>query len=83
VRAYFAQKWPGKFTIITGIDAIESGLFGIGPKISAASDRVGDLVAIALGDAYLWWSPKPNVMLGRHGGLHPSEMLIPFYALPL
>lgn len=83
VRAYFAQKWPGKFTIITGNEAIESGLFGIGPKISAASDRVGDLVAIALGDAYLWWSPKPNVMLGRHGGLHPSEMLIPFYALPL
>ena len=40
-------------------------------------------VAIPHGDAYLWWVNRQNVMLGRHGGLHPDEMLVPLYALSL
>ncbi len=83
VRQYFDTAWPGKFMLVSGIQAIEAGLFGPGPLSPTLSDRVGDLVAIARGDSYLWWAPKQNVMLGRHGGLHPEEMLIPFYAMPL
>jgi hypothetical protein len=46
-------------------------------------DRLGDLIAVSRGDAYLWWSPRPNLMAGRHGGLSAGEMLMPFFALPL
>jgi hypothetical protein len=83
VRAYFETHWPGKFSLISSTIATQSGLFGPEPFVSSLGDRVGDLIAIAHDDSYLWWVDKPNVMLGRHGGLHPEEMLIPFYAMPL
>lgn len=83
VRDYFDSAWPGKFMLLESKVAIEAGLFGPGPITPKLADRMGDLVAIARQDAYLWWAPKPNLMLGRHGGLHPDEMLIPFFALPL
>ncbi len=83
IRQYFDATWPGKFSIISSKQAFNAGLFGPGPNKSAVDDRVGDLVAIAHGDSYLWRGEKPNLMLGRHGGLHPDEMLIPFLAIPL
>ncbi len=83
VRQYFSNAWEGKFTLITGDEAITMGLFGHAPLNPALSDRVGDLVAVPHGDAYLWWPAKPNLMQGRHGGLHQDEMLIPLYGLNL
>jgi len=58
-------------------------LFGQGPYVNGVRERLGDLIAISRGDAYLWWSPRPNLMAGRHGGLSEGEMLVPFFALPL
>lgn len=83
VREYFGNTWPGAFGLITGGEAIAMHLFGNGVDHPGLTDRVGDLVAIPHGDAYLWWPAKPNVMQGRHGGLNPAEMLIPFYGLSL
>ncbi len=83
VQEYFAQTWPGKFTFCRGDDVLRSGLLGPGEPHPALRDRVGDWVAFAHGDAYLWWANKENHMLGRHGGLSPEEMLIPFLAVPL
>lgn len=83
VRDYFNQTWPEDFLLIDPDIALESGLFGKGPFHEDARERLGDLMAVAKGDAYLWWAPKPNQMAGRHGGLSREEMLVPFYALPL
>ena len=83
IKDYFSKTWPGKFSIIQYHEAMESNLFGPGPNNSTLADRVGDLIAIAHEDAYLWWANKTNIMLGRHGGLNPEEMLIPFFAMPL
>ncbi len=83
VRAYFEKTWPDKFVLIDSKTALESGLFGEGPFIKDVQDRLGNLIAVPKGDAYLWWAPKPNPMAGRHGGLSKEEMLVPFYALPL
>jgi hypothetical protein len=47
------------------------------------SDRIGDLIAIAADDAYLWWSAGKDFLLGRHGGLGADEMLVPFLAARL
>ncbi|MEA3327367.1 MAG: alkaline phosphatase family protein [Chloroflexota bacterium] len=83
VRNYFEQTWPDKFILFDPDTALQSGLFGKGPFKPTSRDRLGDLIAVAKGDAYLWWAQKPNPMAGRHGGLSIEEMLVPFYALPL
>lgn len=83
VREYFARTWPDKFFLVEPQVALENGLFGKGPFREHVLDRMGDLIAVARRDAYLWWAPKPNLMAGRHGGLSEEEMLVPFYALPL
>jgi hypothetical protein len=69
--------------LITRQEVLEVGLLGCGKPHADLLNRVGDLVAIPHGDAYLWWVNRQNVMLGRHGGLHPDEMLVPLYALSL
>jgi hypothetical protein len=38
---------------------------------------------VSQGSAYLWWAPKENVLIGRHGGVSPEEMLVPFLAARL
>jgi hypothetical protein len=83
VRDYFAKTWPDDFYLIEPAEALEAGLFGQGPFVDGVLDRLGDLIAVTRGDAYLWWSPRPNLMAGRHGGLSAGEMLVPFFALPL
>jgi hypothetical protein len=83
VRQYFEHAWPGQFDLITRQQVLDSGLLGLGSPHKDLENRIGDLVAIPHGNAYLWWVNKVNVMLGRHGGLHQDEMLVPLYALSL
>ncbi len=83
IRKIFDQHWPGEFTLVESHKALEAGLFGSPPYHASVLERIGNLVAVAHGHAYLWWAPKPNHMRGRHGGLSPQEMLVPFYALLL
>lgn len=83
VRNYFNKTWPEEFVLLDPELALESGLFGKGPFVENVRDRLGNLIILPKGDAYLWWAPKPNPMAGRHGGLSKEEMLVPFYALPL
>jgi hypothetical protein len=83
VQDYFSAHWPEDFILLKPGLALKLGLFGSGPFHHQVEKRLGDLIVLARGDAYLWWAPKPNPMAGRHGGLSAEEMLTPFYALPL
>ena len=83
VREYLERTWPGQMTILETPYAIEKGLFGPGVPHPGLHDRLGDLVIAWHNDAYLWWAAKENFLLGRHGGLHPEEMLVPFLAVRL
>lgn len=83
VHEYIQRAWPNQFALVDSAYAIDAGLFGPGEPHPALLDRVGDLIAIAKGSAYLWWSGKKNNLIGRHGGLHADEMLVPFLATPL
>ena len=83
VRQYFEEAWGDEFSVVTRQEVLDSGLLGIGTPHPDLENRIGDLVVIPHGSAYLWWVNKANVMLGRHGGLHPDEMLVPLYALPI
>jgi predicted AlkP superfamily pyrophosphatase or phosphodiesterase len=83
VREYVERTWPNQFAIVDPLYAASAGLFGPGAQHARLAERVGDLLLIARGNAYWWWSEKENQMHGRHGGLHPEEMLVPFLAAPL
>lgn len=83
VREYLERTWPNQFTLIESAYAAEMGLFGPGKAHPGLQDRIGDYLAIARGEAYFWWANKEDRMAGRHGGLHPEEMLVPFLAAPL
>lgn len=83
VREYLERTWLNQFTVIDSAYAAEMGLFGPGKAHPDLQDRIGDYLAIARQEAYFWWANKENRMLGRHGGLHPEEMLVPLLAAPL
>jgi len=78
VREYVERTWPDQFFILESPYAVEAGLFGPGQAHPRLLERVGDLILIARGSAYLWWADKEDQLLGRHGGLHPQEMFVPF-----
>jgi arylsulfatase A-like enzyme len=83
VREYVESAWPGQFTVLETRYVVQTGLFGPGEPHPRLLDRLGDFVLISHEDAYLWWADKKDHLLGRHGGLHPEEMLVPFLAVPL
>jgi predicted AlkP superfamily pyrophosphatase or phosphodiesterase len=79
IRKYFQED----FSAISSKSAVELGLFGHGALHPNLEERLGDWVLIPQEQAYLWWSPNENSLLGRHGGLSQEEMLIPFLAITL
>lgn len=83
VREYVERTWPNQFALLESAYAQEVGLFGSGSVSPRLSERLGDLILVARGSAYLWWGAKENPLIGRHGGLTPEEMLVPFLAAPL
>ncbi len=83
VTEYLSKRFMNRFVTLEPGYAVEAGLFGPGPAHPRLPDRMGDLMALADGDAYLWWAPKPNPIYGRHGGLSEDEMLVPFLAARL
>lgn len=83
VRQYISSTWADEFSVIDSRHAAELGLFGPGKQHPGLQDRIGDLIAVAHKDAYFWWADKDNPLTGRHGGLHPDEMLVPFLAARL
>ncbi len=83
VREYIERTWPNQFGLVDPAFAVQAGLFGSGQLHPGLYDRLGDLLVVGREHAYLWWANKDNTMQGRHGGLHPEEMLVPFLAAPL
>ena len=83
VISYISRTWPDRFHVLASEQALQSGLFGSGGHHPGLNDRMGDLVVIAREDSYLWWSTEENPLMGRHGGLSPDEMLVPFLAVRL
>lgn len=83
IREYVQCTWPGQFLFLEPRYAVRQGLFGEGKPHPGLFDRLGDLILVAKGNAYLWWSDKADHLLGRHGGLSSDEMLVPFLACEL
>jgi len=77
VRAYLTEHWLNGLTVFTSEESINAGLFGPGTHHPGLRSRTGDLIAFAHDGNYLWWADKKDFLLGRHGGLHRQEMLVP------
>lgn len=83
VREYLQRSWHGNFHSADATYVMESGLFGRGERHPALGDRLGDVVVFPGDRMYLWWAPGKNILVGRHGGLHEEEMLVPLLAARL
>ncbi len=80
LKEYIHQTWPEEFVVFETEPFLQAGLFGSGKVHPAIHDRLGDLIVAARGNAFWWWSGKPNPLIGRHGGFSAQEMLVPFLA---
>lgn len=83
IQEYVKENWPDQFYLFESQKLLESGLLGPGSPDRKTADRMGDVTLIARSNNYLWWSEEENTLLGRHGGLTPKEMLVPFLAARL
>jgi hypothetical protein len=83
VRAYFEGQLAGRFVVLDSDAALEAGLLGKGKTAPETPSRIGDLIALARGEANLHWGYKEPKLRGRHGGLTPEEMLVPLLMVRL
>jgi hypothetical protein len=81
LKEYIETTWPGRFSIAPAAEVVASGLFGRGQLHPRLEERVGDYVLFAQDDAYLWFADRDNPLLGRHGGLTRTEMVVPLLGL--
>jgi hypothetical protein len=85
VEAFLGQEFSERFAVVRSVEALEADLFGPVPWAQETPGRAGDLLLLARGRALVEQNRtlKGAQVIGRHGGLSPSEMLIPFLAARL
>ena len=83
IRDYLVRHWPGQFQLISAEESLKAGIFGSGKVHPSIEDRMGNWIVIPSSNAYLYWGKNENVLHGRHGGLNPGEMLVPFFMIEL
>ena len=71
------------FIVRRTADALRAGLWGSGLPAPESLSRVGHYVSLARGHHYLDRKNLRNKLRGRHGGLSPAEMLVPWLAVRL
>ncbi len=80
---YLEATWPGQFPAVPAEQAIQAGLFGHRGVYEKLPNRVGDWIVFPQNGAYWWFGSRDNLLLGRHGGLSRTEMLIPLFSVVL
>ena len=85
MEALLRNQFADRFALLRSAEALEAGLFGPPPWSMETPGRIGDLLLLARGQALVERGRDARAMgiIGRHGGLSPAEMLIPFLAVRL
>ncbi len=73
----FRARFGEWFVLLMASEVERLELLGPGPYADVTRRRVGDYLAIPLGEDVLVYEPQGDRMLGYHAGLTPSEMLVP------
>jgi hypothetical protein len=71
------------YVVVDSALARQTGLWGAATPMSEIQARLGHLLVLSRGQHYLDRQGKRNRLRGRHGGLSPEEMLVPWLALRL
>jgi hypothetical protein len=85
LRDYLKDQFTEQLVAIDSTKALNLGLWGYGDLDEQVSDRMGDLV-VMMRRNHAFYAPvtdKPYIKGGKHGGLTPDEMLIPFLCVRL
>jgi len=79
------DRFADRFATVLSADALQAGLFGPQPWHPETPLRVGDLISVAREPVVIEneRDAKRAQIVGRHGGLTPEEMLIPYLAVRL
>lgn len=84
MKEVFPERWnrhfADDFRLMTGNEAIESGIFGSGTPHIRLKDFLGDYVAVATGNKMLWFRDEQGHASGHmaaHAGLRTEEMMVP------
>ena len=75
--ARFSERFGEHFALVSPEQAEELRLFGPDPLAPATRRRLGDVLAIGLGDAILEHVEREKPQAAAHSGLSPQEMEIP------
>nr|WP_211243239.1 nucleotide pyrophosphatase/phosphodiesterase family protein [Rhodococcus oryzae] len=79
VVASWRDRLGDEFAVLTRAEAIDNGWFG--PTVSpAATERIGDVIAIARGSSALIRTgaePLQSMLIGHHGSLTSAELHVP------
>lgn len=75
--SYLETAWPGMFLAVPSERVLQAGLFGPEPHDARVRDRIGDYVIVPREHAYWYFGAQDNLLLGRHGGMSRTEMLVP------
>ena len=73
----FRDRFGEWFVLLTAPEAERLELFGPGPFAAVTRQRIGDYLALPLGEDVLAYEPPEEWMVGFHAGLTPAEMLVP------
>ena len=73
----FRDRFGESFVLLTASEVERLELLGPGPFADVTRQRVGDYLALSLGEDVLAYEPPKDWMLGFHAGLTPAEMLVP------
>lgn len=85
LQRYLREQFSDQLIVIDSQKALNLGLWGHGSLDAHVCDRMGDLLVV-MRDNNAFYAPmvdKPYASGGKHGGLTPDEMLIPFLCVRL
>lgn len=81
---YLHTHLAEQFVFMSQEEILRNELLGPGEVYAEVPHRLGDIVGFAKGRHYITRAPEKSAKtLGRHGGLHAQEMLVPLLALRL
>jgi type I phosphodiesterase/nucleotide pyrophosphatase len=86
VAAWLTARLAAKATVLSSAEALQQGLFGLGPLHKQFKQRIGNLLILPHHESLIWYEHikgRKFRMRGTHGGLRPEEMLIPLAAANL